>query len=278
MLCDTPFFVLPKAATQKVPVPCGRCPPCKLRRVNSWVFRMLQEHKGSSFSHFVTLTYDTNHVPITDHGFMTLSKRDVQLYFKRLRKLCPSASLRYYLAGEYGTDRSRPHYHAIIFNVSDPSYFSDAWGLGQVVVGSVTSDSIAYTMKYIDKPHTSRKHSRDDRISEFSLMSKGLGNNYLTAEVIAYHQSDVTRNFVTKEGGHRIALPRYYRQRIYSDEQLRQQVFHIQHVVEQTELLDFQEFSRLYSDVPNYTYSQYVDTQRMGRYHNFYSQLQTRKL
>jgi len=108
-MCDSPFFVLPKAAVEKVPVPCGRCPPCKLRRVNGWVFRMLEEEKVSSSSHFVTLTYDTSTVPISDNGFMTLRKRDFQLFMKRLRKLCLDAKLKDYAVGEYGTNYKRPH-------------------------------------------------------------------------------------------------------------------------------------------------------------------------
>jgi len=50
-----------------------------------------------------------------------------------------------------------------------------------------TTASVAYTMKYIDKPSKPRIHSRDDRARQFPLMSKKLGENYLTDEIIKYH-------------------------------------------------------------------------------------------
>lgn len=184
MICDTPFWVLPKAAFDKVPVPCGRCPPCKHRRVNSWVFRLEREADTSTSAHFVTITYDTFSVPISENGFMTLKKEDIQNFFKRLRKLTDE-KIKYYVVGEYGTQNKRPHYHAIIFNVSDTALYSKAWTLdgrqlGTIHVGKVQSDSIAYTLKYIDKQSFKKNHNRDDRLPEFPLMSKKLGENFLS--------------------------------------------------------------------------------------------------
>jgi hypothetical protein len=279
-MCDSPFWVLPKAAFEKVPVPCGRCPPCKLRRVNSWVFRLLQEQKVSNTAHFVTLTYDTRTVPISDNGFMTLSKRDLQLYWKRLRKLCPDVKLKYYAVGEYGTNNRRPHYHAIVFNVLDVNAFNDAWGLGMVHVGRVTSDSVAYCMKYIDKPGSGRMHGRDDRVSEFPLMSKALGQSYLSDAVIDYHKADVSRLFATKEGGFKIALPRYYRERIYNDDDMRRQRFLAQAVSEKQDDLDRRQFELSYPahSRGDYTFEMWVESHKFGRYQTFYSNQKNRDL
>lgn len=226
MLCDRPIYV--KTGTgDTVPVPCGSCAPCKHRRVNSWVFRLLQEDKVSYYSHFVTLTYDTRFVPISPNGFHTLCKEDFQLYMKRLRKLCPGYTLKYYAVGEYGSQNKRPHFHAIIFNVDDPNKFFDAWHIdgvprGTIHVGTVSSDSIAYCMKYIDKNTFKRKFYRDDRVPEFSLMSKGLGASYLSNnQVVRYHKSDLGNTFVTKPDGWKVAMPRYYKEKLYTaDEKL----------------------------------------------------------
>lgn len=276
-MCDSPFYVLPKAGLEKVPVPCGRCPPCKLRRVNSWVFRLLEECKVSLSSHFVTLTYDTRFVPISENGFMTLRKRDFQLFMKRLRKLCPDSRLKYYAVGEYGTNNKRPHYHAIIFNCPDIGLYHVAWGLGQIDVGTVTSDSVAYCLKYIDKPSVGKLHSRDDRESEFPLMSKALGVSYLSDEVINYHQADLSRLFVTKEGGHRIALPRYFRHKIYSDVDLKKQPILIQAAIEDQDIADRLEFSRL-GYPASYSYEAWKESKRFGRYEHFYSSQNGRDL
>jgi len=238
MPCDSPIWI--NRAGKDFPVPCGTCAPCKIRRVNEWVFRLTwEEERHSLSSHFVTLTYDTMHVPISPHGFMTLNKKDFQDYMKRLRKLHASVKpdwppIKYYAVGEYGDKNRRPHYHAIIFNVSDDSYFADAWTLngsqiGGVFVGTCTTDSIAYCMKYIDKQsfrsvNSRHRHRRDDRVLEFSVMSKRLGASYFEDPAIRhYHVTDLSRNYLTKRSGHKIALPRYYRVHLYNKLQLEEQ-------------------------------------------------------
>lgn len=308
MACDSPFWVLPKAGLEKVPVPCGRCPPCKLRRVNSWVFRLLQEELQHSHAHFVTLTYATQHVPITDNGFMTLTRghetvkidpgiydtprlcrwprkysKEVDLccftkYMKRLRKLTDVKGLKYFVVGEYGSANLRPHWHAIVFGVEDPQHFVDAWGLGEVHIGSVTGDSVAYCMKYIDKPHRIPVHDRDDRVPEFSLMSKGLGKNYLTDSMVDYHKADLSRLYATKEGGHRIALPRYYRQKIYSEDEQRRQARLAQSVSEAKEVESLAQYHATYGRNNVYTYEQWKDSQRFGRYSSFYKKMKPRNV
>lgn len=159
--------------------PCGRCPECKATRVSGWSKRLMEEEKRSIAAHFVTLTYDTRSVPITTNGFMTLSKADLQKFFKRLRKLVPEdVKVKYYAVGEYGGRTSRPHYHLILFNVSDVALIQRAWSLdnrviGQCHFGQVTGASVGYTLKYMMKEPRIPLHRNDDRLKEFSLMSKG---------------------------------------------------------------------------------------------------------
>jgi len=277
MICDSPYYVLPKAGVEKVPVPCGKCPPCKLRRVNSWVFRMLEESKVSTSSHFVTLTYDTRFVPISKNGFMSLDKGEFPRFMKRLRKICPGHSLKYYAVGEYGTNNKRPHYHAVIFNIPDISLINDAWGLGAVHIGNVTGDSIAYTMKYIDKNGRIPEHYRDDRVPEFPLMSKGLGKNYLSEAMIDYHKADLSRLYVTKEGGHKIALPRYYRGKIYTDDDLKKQVVIIQEIVDETAKREMLEHKRLYP-AGDISFEAWKESKRYGRYKRFYQNQKNRDI
>lgn len=244
MACVKPYFVTTGGRT--FPVPCNQCFQCKIRRVNEWVFRIRWEEENNSVSsYFVTLTYNTQHVPLTPHGFMTLHKPDVQKFFKRLRKLhSPTLPpIKYFLCGEYGGVTSRPHYHAIILNVSHPDLFGDAWSLhgspiGTVHIGQVSGDSIAYTLKYMDKENMwSRKyrHARDDRQKEFQLQSQGLGKGYVTPITKDYHTSSLDRNYIMKPGGHRVSLPRYYRNMIYTDDEKEQQHYVIEAALEQAD-------------------------------------------
>lgn len=276
MPCDSPIYVLPKGKPDKVPVPCGKCPPCKLRRVNSWVFRLMQEEKRSTSSHFVTLTYDTRHVPISRNGFKTLDKGDLQKFFKRLRKLVPHLRVKYYAVGEYGSRSARPHYHAIIFNVPSTQMYVDAWTLngsqiGTVHIGQVTSDSIAYTMKYIDKSNFVKRHNRDDRVAEFPLMSKGLGDNYLTDAIEKYYKADLSRMFITKDSGHKIALPRYYRLKIFDKrEMLIQRHLADQATEKRLQRLHHQYVSQYGSD-NSFTFVDWLEAQKNGRFYKFYA-------
>lgn len=57
-----------------IPVNCGKCLNCKKNRVNQWSLRLMKELEVSDSAKFVTLTYDTNYVPITERGMMTLKK------------------------------------------------------------------------------------------------------------------------------------------------------------------------------------------------------------
>jgi len=219
--CITPFHVKDKFTGEYIPVPCSKCPPCKKRRTSGWSFRLVKEGERSQSALFVTLTYNTEVVPITKNGFMNLDKADVQKFMKRLRKLS-NEKLKYYVCGEYGTKRMRPHYHLIIFN-ADKEKVEQAWTLdrrplGQIYIGDVNEASIGYTLKYMTKKGKIPMHYNDDRQKEFSLMSKGLGSNYLTEKMIKWHKNNVEeRMYCNLKGNKKIAMPRYYKDKIYSD-------------------------------------------------------------
>lgn len=183
----------------------------------------MQEDKRSSSAYFLTLTYDTAHVPITAKGYMTLQKSDVQKFFKRLRKNHEvegiKTKIKYYVAGEYGGKTYRPHYHIILFNAS-LHLIDKSWKKGVIHYGTVGGASVGYTLKYMMKPSKIPLHNNDDRVPEFSLMSKGLGENYLTNATREWHEADMEgRTYLPIDGGKKIALPRYYKDKLYTKEQ-----------------------------------------------------------
>lgn len=154
---------------------------------------------------------------------MEIRKTDVQKFFKRLRKI-NTEKLKYYAVGEYGGKTMRPHYHIILFN-ADIATIQLAWCLdnkpiGNVHYGEVGGASVGYTLKYMMKPTKIPMHKNDDRTKEFSLMSKRLGENYITPQMIDYHHADMTgRLCMTIEDGKKIAMPRYYKNKIYDENQ-----------------------------------------------------------
>lgn len=214
----------------EIPVPCGRCAKCLKRRASGWSFRLMQQEKISQSAHFITLTYDTRHVHITKAGFMDLNKRDVQLFFKSLRKksdrdLCKLYPIKYYAVGEYGTRTNRPHYHIILFN-AELKLIQSAWTLGQVHYGQVTGASVGYCLKYMQKPKRIPMHRNDDRTPEFGLFSKGLGANYLTPAMVKWHKDDLeNRMYCNIEGNKKIAMPRYIKNKLYNETEREQAAF-----------------------------------------------------
>lgn len=197
-------------------LPCGKCFDCKARKVSSWSYRLMKEAERSTSAFFVTLTYDTDHVPITKNGYMSLHMPDIQNFFKKYRKLCEN-QIKYYVCGEYGGKTNRPHYHIILFN-GDVEKIQEAWTQGTNYIGKCSVASVGYTLKYISKMGKIPMHKNDDRIKEFSLMSKKLGDNYITKNMVQWHKADLNnRMYCNLKDGKKIAMPRYYKEKIYED-------------------------------------------------------------
>lgn len=119
MMLDHPHFVSGQM------IRCGNCMGCRIDRSREWANRCLLELQYHQSAYFVTLTYSDDFVPVSHYAdpstgeaqpSLTLRKRDLQLFFKRLRKRHVKP-LRYFAAGEYGGKTLRPHYHAIIFGL-----------------------------------------------------------------------------------------------------------------------------------------------------------------
>jgi hypothetical protein len=254
MACILPIRIKAKTTADKITygggyrlVPCGKCTKCRLKRVNDWVLRLTEENKKRGDGLFVTLTYSPEFVNehpyeeyingkpfqwgrklksivstdyrITPNGLMTCSKRDVQTFIKRLRKNSCRDEIKYFCASEYGDKFERPHYHLIMFGCSKEdiefAWYQHGMPIGNITVYPLKPAAIAYTCKYINKDKKVPKHSRDDRVPEFFLMSKNLGANYLSSDVVKYHRN-TNINYYVKDGGFTASLPRYYKERIWS--------------------------------------------------------------
>lgn len=124
-------------------------------------------HRKSSF---ITLTYDQLCQPSSG----SLVKKDFQDFIKRTRKHYSGDTIRYFHCGEYGEERKRPHYHAIMFGVDfleeaynrrirggNPVWHSKTldklWGKGRAEVGTVTTESCGYVARYVTKKITGDK-------------------------------------------------------------------------------------------------------------------------
>lgn len=210
-----------------IAVPCGRCAACLTNKRSEWVIRMKEELKISVGAAFITLTYNEKNVPHTDDGLLTLDKKDLQNFFKRLRKNDP-IKIKYYAVGEYGSNFERPHYHAICFNVgSDINLFRNkvekAWStnkepIGRIDCGPAQGSALSYCAGYIINRYD---FPSDGRSKPFSLISKSLGISYVEKRK-KWHMDDLTRQYVAMPGGIKLPLPRYYKQKLFDKRQLLQ--------------------------------------------------------
>lgn len=195
-----------------------------MQMVHGWSFRLMQEDKVSDSSLFVTLTYAPKNVSISRRcGLQSLRKRHLQLFFKRLRKAHPtggkSRALKYLACGEYGGRSKRPHYHIIIFNAQIEK-IEPAWGMGHVHYGVVNDASCYYTLKYVMKSYGKKWYQKKGIESEFRVMSKKLGIAYAENKKFQkWHNADVpNRMYLNLTDGKKIAMPRYYKDKLYDEE------------------------------------------------------------
>ena len=194
-------------------LPCGKCLSCRLAYAKEWAIRCVLEAKSWQQNYFLTLTYDNFHL-----GDNKLSRRDLQLFLKRLRKSVPD--VRYFGCGEYGSTTGRKHYHLILFNCEikdlklighagqgayfDSQFLKETWSKGNILITEFSYSTASYIARY-----TTKKINRNVP-DEFICMSlkPGLGYSYFEK-----HYKDIYD--VDKIYGHfgnstKVSPPRYF--------------------------------------------------------------------
>lgn len=188
-------------------VPCGKCLPCRAQKKREWAMRLFHELDSWDDGVFITLTYDEEHIP--EYG--TISKRDLQLFFKRLRKRIEPKKIKYYACGEYGKTTQRPHYHAIIFGLSvqDSKIIEEVWDEGFITTGLVEPASIDYVCKYIDKKLSGELeemvYTQTKRLSPFKICSLGMGLDFVKKNMKQLIENEKITVFGVEQ-----TFPRYY--------------------------------------------------------------------
>lgn len=173
-----------------VDIPCGQCIGCRLERSRQWAIRCMHEASLYNDNCFLTLTYNDDNLPANG----SLVKRDLTLFFKRLRKRY-GKGIRYYACGEYGELYNRPHFHVCLFNKDfKDKYFwirnhgynlyrspilEELWPYGYITIGAVTFESAAYVARYIMKKQlgkgASDYYASLGLVPEYTVMSRRPG-------------------------------------------------------------------------------------------------------
>ena len=206
-------------------VPCGQCLGCRLDWAADWALRCEKEAKLWPHNSFVTLTYTDDELPVGGTTRSTVSKREFQLFMKRLRFEL-GEGIRFFATGEYGDQNDRAHYHAILFNCDFPDklpwskprghtlYRSPTlerlWPYGFSTIGECTYQTANYVARYVVKKLRGSLADEQyaDREPPFVLMSRRPG---IGADWYDLHKKDVYPEGTIVYGeGKRRRAPRYF--------------------------------------------------------------------
>lgn len=199
-------------------IPCRKCLPCRLNQAREKAIRCYHESKMHPDNIFLTLTYDDEHLESPK-----LIYEHFQTFMKRLRRETDQ-KIPLMVTGEYGDEKKRPHWHALLFNyrphdekhkytsdrgdkVSSSQFLTDLWGKGTIEYGELTIDSANYVARYAAK----KLAHGDDQSHDYHPIHK-------TSSKYAIGKSWIEKNFrhtfengfVVLPNGQRSKIPRYY--------------------------------------------------------------------
>lgn len=219
-----PVELHPPYGEAHIDLPCGACLGCRTARASDWAKRAMDEAKSHEHNCFVTLTYDQEHVP---NG---LVPSHLQKFFKRLRRAIhrrvpgiasdTGASVRYLSCGEYGEITARPHYHALLFNVSftdeivvgkhltESPALGKLWPYGAHKIGTLTGASANYVAQYTLKSQGKVYHTPDGELLQKPFFRMSLKPAIGKTHALKY-KNDYTHGYVIIEGK-KARIPRAY--------------------------------------------------------------------
>jgi len=247
MRCENPQYLSSAGGL----VPCRSCMPCKYDARQKKTGRIVLEAHEQDIMTFITMTYSDEFLPLeytheyTDGSTRwfscltgTLNHRHYQLYMKRLRDAVAPLKIRFFIAGEYGDDKARPHYHLCLWNYPK----SEEWRLWPLwhdeknhvpmckeerftiehpkSIWDVSQYVAKYTVKKMTKPDDPRLAGA---FPEFCRSSKGIGLSFvptlvdalLSPSAVAYIEREEQIPPVIKLMGKDIVLDRYMKNKIY---------------------------------------------------------------
>jgi len=178
-MCVTPntihYYQGPNLVRTKVP--CGKCWACRHNKINDLVGRGMCEGSTSDWMFFLNLTYDDRKV-ISHTQTQFITKVDFQHFMMRFRIL--HKKTRYIVAGEYGGEKGRAHFHVILFGQGMPPSIPQnqrthikEWPWGHVYGEQVTGEkSIRYVAKYLQKKNNPKVKRNAHHHEEWVSYSK----------------------------------------------------------------------------------------------------------
>jgi len=215
-----------------VSIPCGNCIECKKQRYNEWRIRIIEEFKTDPTAQFVTLTMNTESLrelvndihdkrPNTygyklDNAVATIATRR---FLERWRKKT-GKSVKHWLVTELGQENTEHlHLHGFIWT-QDKEMIETTWKYGFVWIGKyVSAKTASYVTKYLLKTDHLHPHYKP-----IILTTPGIGKGYIHTRRAGNNRWKGKETFdqYIAPNGQRSALPKYYREKLYTEAQREQ--------------------------------------------------------
>jgi hypothetical protein len=205
-----------------VPIGCGNCIECRQQKAREWQTRLHEELKIHKYAYFTTLTFSNESLQELMKKYETgetnaIAIAAVRLFLERWRKKYKK-SVKHWLITELGHENTeRIHLHGILFTEFEITNeeLEKIWKYGRTDTGKYCNErSINYIVKYVTKIDEDHKNYKPAIIC-----SAGLGENYITnfqRNTHAYNGEKTNENYILPNGN-KIALPIYYRNKLWTD-------------------------------------------------------------
>ena len=211
-----------------VPVGCGKCMECKKQKARNWAVRMQEDIRENKNGLFVTYTFSEIELQKIDNEIKGLTGYDrdneicriaIRRYLERWRKKYKK-SLRHWLVTELGhTGTERVHIHGIVWTDKKKDV-EKIWKYGRTWIGEyVNEKTINYIVKYVNKVDKVHKEYNSKIFT-----SPGIGSGYKKRQDFErnkYNGEKTIETYKTRQGIE-LALPIYYRNALYNDEEKEQ--------------------------------------------------------
>lgn len=233
-----------------VAIGCGRCMECVKKKAREWQVRLLEDVRKNKNGKFVTFTFSNESIkeiiddmpnikkirvieengkkkkievwpyrPMPegyelDNAIATVAMRR---FNERWRKKYKKA-IRHWMVTELGHNGTENiHMHGIVWTDESKEDIAEQWKYGYTWTGKFVSEqTVNYIIKYVHKVDKDHKEYKSKVLS-----SAGIGSNYLErvdSKTNEYKEGETRETYRTKNG-HDIAMPIYWRNKIYTDEE-----------------------------------------------------------
>lgn len=220
----------------QVPVGCGKCLECRKQKAREWQIRLLEDVRHNTNGKFVTLTFSNDSIydltmDLREKGYRgegyeldnAIATIAIRRFSERWRRKFKKSVRRWLITelGHNGTENI--HLHGIIWTDKSIEDIRERWNYGWIyprketqTPNYVNEQTANYLTKYVTK------QDLDHRLYKPKIFtSGGLGAGYMNRDDSKRHEykgDDTKITYVTRTG-HEVALPIYWRNKVWTDEE-----------------------------------------------------------